>query len=70
LSEKDAEIKWLKQQLSNHQELVKWIIEVMIQLDHAVKNTAIQSWSSYQAPATKNTWYWKVAELLKKMQHN
>ena len=70
LSEKDAEIKWLKQQLSNHQELVKWIIEVMVQLDHAVKNTAIQSWSSYQAPATKNTWYWKVAELLKKMQHN
>lgn len=70
LSEKDAEIKSLKQQLSNHQELMKWTIEVLMQLDHAIKNTAIQSWSSYQAPATKNTWYWKVAELLKKMQHN
>lgn len=70
LSEKDAEIKSLKQQLENHQELMKWTIEVLMQLDHAVKNTAIQSWSSYQAPATKNTWYWKVAELLKKMQHN
>lgn len=70
LSEKDAEIKSLKQQLANHQELMKWTIEVLMQLDHAIKNTAIQSWSSYQAPATKNTWYWKVAELLKKMQHN
>lgn len=70
LSEKDAEIKSLKQQLSNHQELMKWTIEVLMQLDHAIKNTAIQSWSSYQAPATKNTWYWKVAELLKRMQHN
>lgn len=70
LSEKDAEIKSLKQQLLNHQELMKWTIEVLMQLDHAIKNTAIQSWSSYQAPATKNTWYWKVAELLKRMQHN
>lgn len=69
LNEKDAEINQLKQQLSNHQELMKWTIEVLMQLDNAIKNTAIQSWSSYQAPATKNTWYWKVAELLKKMQH-
>ena len=70
LDEKDLQIKSLQNEIANQKELIKWAIEVMIELDHAIKNTAIQSWSSYQAPATKNTWYWKVAELLKKMQHN
>jgi hypothetical protein len=51
--------------------LMKSAIEVMVQLDHAVKNTAIQSWSSYQAPATKNAWpYGKVADLIKKVQQS
>ena len=67
LDEKDAEIKSLKQQLANHQELMKWAIEVMMSLEHAVKNTAIQSWASYQAPASKSSWqYGKIAQLLKK----
>lgn len=67
LDEKDAEIKSLKQQLANHQELMKWAIEVMMNLEHAIKNTAIQSWSSYQAPAVKSSWqYGKIAQLLKK----
>jgi len=71
LAEKDEQIKKLQQQLNDHQELMKSAIEVMVQLDHAVKNTAIQSWSSYQAPATKNTWpYGKVADLIKKVQQS
>jgi len=43
LAEKDEQIKKLQQQLNDHQELMKSAIEVMVQLDHAVKNTAIQS---------------------------
>lgn len=71
LAEKDEQIKKLQQQLNDHQELMKSAIEVMVQLDHAVKNTAIQSWSSYQAPATKNAWpYGKVADLIKKVQQS
>ena len=67
LDEKDAEIKALKTEVANQNELLKWAIEVMLQLDHAVKNTAIMSWSSYQAPATKNNWpYGKLANLIKK----
>ena len=67
LDEKDAEIKALKTEVANQNELLKWAIEVMLQLDHAVKNTAIMSWSSYQAPATKNNWpYGKLADLIKK----
>ena len=70
LSEKDAEIKALKTDIANQNELIKGAIEVMLQLDHAIKNTAIQSWSSYQAPATKTSWYGKVAELMKRMQQS
>ena len=67
LDEKDAEIKALKTEVANQNELLKWAMEVMLQLDHAVKNTAIVSWSSYQAPATKNNWpYGKLANLIKK----
>ena len=69
LNEKDVQIKSLQTEIANQKELIKWAIEVMIELDHAIKNTAIQSWSSYQAPATKNTWYGKVAEFLKSL-HN
>ena len=69
LDEKDVQIKSLQTEIANQKELIKWAIEVMIELDHAIKNTAIQSWSSYQAPATKNTWYGKVAEFLKSL-HN
>lgn len=69
LDEKDLQIKSLQNEIANQKELIKWAIEVMIELDHAVKNTAIQSWSSYQAPATKNTWYGKVAEFIKQL-HN
>lgn len=67
LDEKDEQIKKLQTQIANQNELMKWAIEVMIQLEHAVKNTAIQSWSSYQAPASKSSWqYGKIAQLLKK----
>ena len=67
LDEKDAEIKALKTEVANQNELLKWAMEVMLQLDHAVKNTAIMSWSSYEAPATKNAWpYGKLANLIKK----
>ena len=67
LDEKDAEIKALKTEIANQNELLKWAMEVMLQLDHAVKNTAIMSWSSYEAPATKNAWpYGKLANLIKK----
>ena len=69
LDEKDLQIKSLQNEIANQKELIKWAIEVMIELDHAIKNTAIQSWSSYQAPATKNTWYGKVAEFIKNL-HN
>ncbi len=69
LDEKDLQIKSLQNEIANQKELIKWAIEVMIELDHAVKNTAIQSWSSYQAPATKNSWYGKVAEFIKQL-HN
>ena len=69
LDEKELQIKSLEKQVANQNELIKWAIEVMMNLDHAIKNTAVQSWSSYQAPATKNTWYGKIAELLKSM-HN
>lgn len=69
LDEKDLQIKSLQQQVANQNELIKWAIEVMMELDHAIKNTAIQSWSSYQAPATKNSWYGKVAEFIKNL-HN
>lgn len=69
LDEKDAEIKALKTDIANQNELIKWAIEVMLQLDHAIKNTAISSWCSYNAPATKNTWYGKVAEFIKSL-HN
>lgn len=67
LDEKDEQIKSLQKQIANQSELMKWAIEVMIQLENAVKHTAIQSWSSYQAPASKNSWqYGKIAQLLKK----
>ena len=67
LDEKDEQIKKLQTQVANQNELMKWAIEVMLQLEHAVKNTAIQSWSSYQAPASKSSWqYGKIAQLLKK----
>ena len=67
LDEKDEQIKKLQTQIANQNELMKWAIEVMLQLEHAVKNTAIQSWSSYQAPASKSSWqYGKIAQLLKK----
>ena len=66
LDEKDEQIKKLQTQVANQNELMKWAIEVMLQLEHAVKNTAIQSWSSYQAPASKSSWqYGKIAQLLK-----
>jgi len=67
LDEKDEQIKKLQTQIANQNELMKWAIEVMIQLEHAVKNTAVMSWSSYQAPASKSSWqYGKIAQLLKK----
>lgn len=70
LDEKEMQIKSLEKQVANQNELIKWAIEVMMKLDHAIKNTAVQSWSSYNAPATKNSWwYGKIAELLKSM-HN
>lgn len=69
LDEKDLQIKSLQNEIANQKELIKWAIEVMVELDHAIKNTAIQSWSSYQAPATKNSWYGKVAEFIKSL-HN
>lgn len=69
LDEKELQIKSLEKQVANQNELIKWAIEVMMKLDHAIKNTAVQSWSSYNAPATKNTWYGKVAEFIKSL-HN
>ena len=66
LDEKDEQIKSLQSQITSQKELMKCAIEVMVQLEHAVKNTAIQSWSSYQAPASKSSWqYGKIAQLLK-----
>ena len=66
LDEKDEQIKSLQSQIESQKELMKCAIEVMVQLEHAVKNTAIQSWSSYQAPASKSSWqYGKIAQLLK-----
>ena len=69
LDEKDEQIKALQQQVANQNELMKWAIEVMMWLEHAIKNTAISSWASYNAPAVKNSWYGKVAEFIQKL-HN
>ena len=69
LDEKDVQIKALQQQVANQNELMKWAIEVMMWLEHAIKNTAISSWASYNAPAVKNSWYGKVAEFIQKL-HN
>ena len=65
LLEKDAKIQDLSEKLGLTQELLKACVEVITDLDNAVKNTVIKTGYSYEQPVKKANGYSRIVDLAK-----
>lgn len=65
LAEKDAKIQDLSEKLGLTQELLKACVEVITDLDNAVKNTVIKTGYSYEQPVKKANGYSRIVDLAK-----